>query len=189
MIGRCQEVSSVCTSVANRSQRENWLRGRATNLICSFGARQLESSCLANVVLQSARLITRLIRRPPERCTAPLVCIRRGCPPENRSLSLSGAEAGTPRGSIGRRTVPENRTAALATAGSPYHGIENEMLVGATPICRRVLERRPIHDRRGDWSPNSQSNLASPQQGFERATLGLDVAPGGHLHQLPADGE
>jgi hypothetical protein len=36
MIGRCQEVSSVCASVTNRSQRgpgrlEIWLRGRDLN--------------------------------------------------------------------------------------------------------------------------------------------------------------
>ena len=28
----------------------------------------------------------------------------------------------------------------------PYHGIENEMFIGAAPICPRVFERRPMHD-------------------------------------------
>jgi hypothetical protein len=46
LIGRCQGVS-VCASVTNRSQRgperlENWLRGLATNIICSFGAQTLK---------------------------------------------------------------------------------------------------------------------------------------------------
>jgi hypothetical protein len=49
MLDRCQEVESARASVTNRSQRgprrlEMWLRGLATNIICSFGVPRRDVS-------------------------------------------------------------------------------------------------------------------------------------------------